>query len=54
MSCTGRRWLRLAAICIGVGQVADQMPPDYYAGVGKAAYVSALNSEKGIYNPTLA
>jgi NitT/TauT family transport system substrate-binding protein len=33
-------------------QIADQMPPDYYAGVGKAAYVSALESEKGIYNPT--
>lgn len=33
-------------------QVADMMPPDYYAGVGKAAYVAALQSEKGIYNPT--
>jgi NitT/TauT family transport system substrate-binding protein len=33
-------------------QIADQMPPDYYAGVGKAAYISALQSEKGIYNPT--
>jgi NitT/TauT family transport system substrate-binding protein len=33
-------------------QIADQMPPDYYAGVGKAAYISALQNEKGIYNPT--
>jgi NitT/TauT family transport system substrate-binding protein len=33
-------------------QIADQMPADYYAGVGKAAYISALASEKGIYNPT--
>jgi NitT/TauT family transport system substrate-binding protein len=32
-------------------QITDMMPPDYYKGVGKAAYVSALNSEKGIYNP---
>jgi NitT/TauT family transport system substrate-binding protein len=28
------------------------MPADYYAGVGKAAYISALQNEKGIYNPT--
>ncbi|HEY2042149.1 MAG TPA: ABC transporter substrate-binding protein [Jatrophihabitans sp.] len=33
-------------------EIADMMPADYYAGVGKAAYVAALNSEKGIYNPT--
>ena len=33
-------------------QIADQMPPDDYAGVGKAAYILALDSEKGIYNPT--
>jgi NitT/TauT family transport system substrate-binding protein len=33
-------------------QIADQLPPDYYAGVGKAAYIAALQSEKGIYNPT--
>ena len=32
-------------------QITDEMPPDYYKGVGKAAYVSALNNEKGIYNP---
>ena len=24
----------------------------YYAGVGKDAYVKALDSEKGIFNPT--
>jgi NitT/TauT family transport system substrate-binding protein len=28
-------------------QIADVMPPDYYAGVGKAAYAKALDSEKG-------
>ena len=28
------------------------MPADYYAGVGKPAYIAALDSEKGIYNPT--
>jgi NitT/TauT family transport system substrate-binding protein len=33
-------------------QITDEMPADYYAGVGKAAYASALQSEKGIYNPT--
>jgi len=33
-------------------EIADQMPPDYYAGVGKPAYIAALDSEKGIYNPT--
>ncbi|HEY3508642.1 ABC transporter substrate-binding protein [Kribbella sp. NPDC051137] len=33
-------------------QIADQMPADYYAGVGKAAYTAALDSEKGIFNPT--
>jgi NitT/TauT family transport system substrate-binding protein len=33
-------------------QIADKMPADYYAGVGKDAYVAALDSEKGIYNPT--
>jgi NitT/TauT family transport system substrate-binding protein len=30
-------------------QIADTMPPDYYAGVGKAAYIQALDSEKGIF-----
>ena len=33
-------------------QITDMMPPDYYAGVGKAAYIAALDGEKGIYNPT--
>ena len=33
-------------------QIATIMPPDYYAGVGKAAYAKALDSEKGIFNPT--
>ncbi|MDT4974473.1 MAG: sulfonate transport system substrate-binding protein, partial [Pseudonocardiales bacterium] len=33
-------------------QIADVMPADYYAGVGKAAYAKALDSEKGIFNPT--
>ncbi|MEW1954316.1 ABC transporter substrate-binding protein [Terrabacter sp. NPDC080008] len=32
--------------------IADKMPADYYKGVGKAAYVHALDSEKGIFNPT--
>ena len=32
-------------------QIADQMPADYYAGTGKAAYVQALQNEKGIYDP---
>lgn len=33
-------------------QITDKMPADYYKGVGKDAYVKALASEKGIYNPT--
>jgi NitT/TauT family transport system substrate-binding protein len=33
-------------------QITDMMPADYYAGVGKAAYIKALAAEKGIYNPT--
>jgi NitT/TauT family transport system substrate-binding protein len=33
-------------------EIADKVPADYYAGVGKAAYIAALDSEKGIYNPT--
>ncbi|MGI8665506.1 MAG: ABC transporter substrate-binding protein [Jatrophihabitans sp.] len=32
--------------------IAAKMPPDYYAGVGKDAYAKALDSEKGIFNPT--
>jgi NitT/TauT family transport system substrate-binding protein len=30
-------------------QITDQMPPDYYAGVGKAQYVKALEAQKGIF-----
>ena len=33
-------------------QIADKMPADYYQGVGKDTYTAALNSEKGIFNPT--
>lgn len=29
------------------------MPADYYAGDGKAAYITALRNEKGIYNPAV-
>jgi NitT/TauT family transport system substrate-binding protein len=32
-------------------QITDRMPADYYAGTGKAAYVTALQREKGIYDP---
>jgi NitT/TauT family transport system substrate-binding protein len=32
--------------------IADQLPPDFYAGVGNAAYIAVLQSKKGIYNPT--
>ena len=30
-------------------EIADKMPADYYKGVGKDAYIAALQSEKGIY-----
>ena len=33
-------------------QIAAKMPADYYAGVGLDSYVTALDKEKGIYNPT--
>ena len=33
-------------------EIADKVPADYYAGVGKPAYITALDNEKGIYNPT--
>jgi NitT/TauT family transport system substrate-binding protein len=33
-------------------QITDKMPAAYYAGTGKAAYVSALHNEIGIYDPT--
>ncbi|MFL6051565.1 MAG: ABC transporter substrate-binding protein [Actinoallomurus sp.] len=32
-------------------EIADKMPPGYYTGVGKAAYVTALQNEKGMYSP---
>ena len=32
-------------------QITDKMPADYYAGTGKAAYVHALQSEKGDLRP---
>jgi NitT/TauT family transport system substrate-binding protein len=32
-------------------QIADQMPPDYYKGTGKDAYVKALQNEMGIFSP---
>lgn len=32
-------------------QIADMMPADYYAGVGKQTYAKALDAEKGIFNP---
>jgi NitT/TauT family transport system substrate-binding protein len=32
-------------------QITDKMPAAYYAGTGKAAYVSALQNEIGIYDP---
>ena len=33
-------------------EIADKMPPQFYAGSGKDAYAQALDSEKGIFNPT--
>lgn len=33
-------------------QIADVMPAAYYKGVGKPAYIKALDSERGIFNPT--
>lgn len=32
-------------------EIADRMPADYYAGVGKDVYVKALDNEKGMYSP---
>ena len=32
-------------------EITDKMPADYYAGVGKAAYVQALQNEKQMYSP---
>jgi NitT/TauT family transport system substrate-binding protein len=32
-------------------QITDKMPAGYYAGVGKAQYVRALQAQKGIFSP---
>ncbi|WP_405889124.1 ABC transporter substrate-binding protein [Streptomyces sp. NBC_01136] len=32
-------------------EIADKMPTDYYAGVGKDVYTKALQNEKGMYSP---
>jgi NitT/TauT family transport system substrate-binding protein len=32
-------------------QIAAKMPPEYYQGVGKQAYIDALAAEKDIYTP---
>jgi NitT/TauT family transport system substrate-binding protein len=32
-------------------EITAMMPASYYAGIGKAAYVSALQNEKGMYDP---
>lgn len=33
-------------------QIADVVPPDFYAGVGKEEYARALDGEKGMFNPS--
>lgn len=33
-------------------QIADEIPADYYSGVGKDVYTKALDNEKGMYSPT--
>lgn len=33
-------------------EITAKMPADYYKGVGKDAYIKALDGEKGMYNPT--
>jgi NitT/TauT family transport system substrate-binding protein len=32
-------------------QIAAQMPPEYYAGVGKDQYIKALDAQKAIFSP---
>jgi NitT/TauT family transport system substrate-binding protein len=32
-------------------QITAKMPPDYYAGVGRAQYVKALQAQKAIFSP---
>jgi NitT/TauT family transport system substrate-binding protein len=41
------RWIQSHS----AAQIADKMPADYYAGVGKAQYVKALNAQKAIFSP---
>jgi NitT/TauT family transport system substrate-binding protein len=41
------RWIQAHS----AAQITDQMPPEYYQGVGKAQYVSALEAQKGIFSP---
>jgi NitT/TauT family transport system substrate-binding protein len=40
-------WIRTHS----AAQIADKMPADYYAGVGKAVYSKALANEKGMFSP---
>lgn len=42
-----QRWIQSHS----AAEITDKMPPQYYAGVGKAAYITALQNEKGIYTP---
>jgi NitT/TauT family transport system substrate-binding protein len=32
-------------------EIADKLPPDYYAGIGKDAYAKALDAGKGMFTP---
>jgi NitT/TauT family transport system substrate-binding protein len=32
-------------------EITDKLPPDYYKGIGKDAYVKALDAEKGMFTP---
>ena len=41
------RWIQAHS----AGQITDRMPPEYYAGVGKAQYVKALEAQKAIFSP---
>ena len=41
------RWIQSHS----AAQITDQMPPEYYAGVGKAQYVKALEAQKAIFSP---
>ena len=41
------RWIQSHS----AAQITDRMPPEYYAGVGKAQYVKALEAQKAIFSP---